>query len=221
MLKPIAIFGAGGFGREVLQLIKDINEPLPVWSCVGFIVDRGFEDKSSVHGLPILGGTDWLAENSNVHIIVAVGSSSARWRIVDQIRSQCKNSFAVLVHPRAWVGRNVELGVGSVICAGAMITTDIKISQHVHVNIGSTIGHDATLGNFVTLNPGVNISGNVTLHDGVEIGTGSVVIPGCSVGPWSIIGAGAVVTRSITENCTAVGNPARVIKGRVDGWQKG
>jgi sugar O-acyltransferase (sialic acid O-acetyltransferase NeuD family) len=220
MEKRIVIFGAGGFGREVLQLIRDINRIHRTWNCLGFIVDSSFNDRSSIHGLPILGGSEWLANNPDVQIIVAVGSSSDRWRITNRIRSQCDNSFAVLIHPRAWVGDNVEIGCGSVVCAGALITTDIKIAQHVHVNIGSTVGHDAQLGNFVTLNPSVNISGKVTLHTGTEVGTGSVVIPACTIGEWSIIGAGSVVTKSIKENCTAVGAPARIIKERTSGWQE-
>jgi sugar O-acyltransferase (sialic acid O-acetyltransferase NeuD family) len=217
----IAIFGAGGFGREVLQLIRDINESRPIWSCVGFIVDSGFESQSMISGLPILGNTAWLEANPDVHVVVAIGSSAVRWRIAHQIRTHCKNNFAVLVHPRAWVGKNVEIGAGSIICAGSLITTDIKISEHVHVNIGATIGHDAVLGDFVTLNPSVNVSGNVILNDGGEIGTGSIIIPGCTIGEWSVIGAGSVVTKSIKDNCTAVGIPARMIKERPCGWHKG
>ena len=221
MEKRIAIFGAGGFGREVLQLIRDINECQPLWSCAGFIVDSGFESQSMVSGLPILGNATWLEANPDVYVVVAVGSSAVRRRITSQIKTQCKNSFAVLVHPRAWVGKNVEIGAGSVICAGSLITTDIKISEHVHVNIGSTIGHDALLGDFVTLNPSVNVSGNVVLNEGVEAGTGSIIIPGCTVGEWSVIGAGSVVTKSLKANCTAVGAPARIVKERPGGWQMG
>lgn len=221
MEKQIAIFGAGGFGREVLQLIRDINESRPTWSCAGFIVDSGFESQSSVSGLPILGDATWLEMNPDVQVVVAVGSPAARWRIVHQIRNQCTNSFAALIHPRAWVGKNVQIGAGSVICAGALITTDIKIFEHVQVHVGCTIGHDAVLDDFVTLSPSVNVSGNVKLNTGGEVGTGSIIIPGCTVGEWSIIGAGSVVTKSIKANCTAVGGPARVIKERPSGWQKG
>jgi sugar O-acyltransferase (sialic acid O-acetyltransferase NeuD family) len=221
MNKRVAIFGSGGCGREVLQLIRDINGLQPMWSFAGFIVNSDYVNNSIVHGFPILGDIDWLQSNPHVDVVVAEGSSAARWRITNDIRRRCENSFAVLVHPRAWIGENVEIGSGSIICAGALITTDIKISEHVHVNIGSTIGHDALLGDFVTLNQSVNISGNVTLREGVEVGTGSVVIPRCAIGEWSIIGAGSVVTNSIKENCTAVGAPAQIIKERPPGWQKG
>jgi acetyltransferase-like isoleucine patch superfamily enzyme len=112
------------------------------------------------------------------------------------------------------------MGPGTVICAGCLITTDIRIGAHVHINIGSTVGHDAVLHDFATVNPGVSLSGNVTLHEGVEMGTGSVVIPHCEIGSWSTIGAGAVVARSLLANITAVGAPAKAIRERPAGWHE-
>lgn len=220
MEKRIVIFGAGGAGREVLQVIRDINAVRPTWSCEGFIVDSEFQGVPSAGGLPVLGNIDWLAANPDAHVVVAVGASAARWRVVQRIRERCTNPFPVLIHPRAWLGTNIQVGDGSVICAGAMLTTDIQVGEHVHVNIASSIAHDAVLGDFATLYAGVHVTGNVHLHDGVEAGTGSVVIPRCVVGHWAIIGAGAVVTGEVTENCTVVGAPARAVKQRPEGWQR-
>lgn len=220
-MNKIAIFGAGGFGREVLQIVKDINKLEQSWECVGFLLDTDFGSTALVQGIPVVGGIDWLKRNPEVKVVVAVGSSAKRFQITNRIKAECSNEFAILVHPRAWIGSGVEIGDGTIICAGALITTDIKIGQNVHVNIGATIGHDAILQDFTTLNPSVNISGNVTLSSGVEVGTGSVVIPGCTIGEWSIIGAGSIVTKAIKENCTSVGAPAKVIKERDSGWYKG
>lgn len=220
MATPIAIFGAGGFGREVLQVILDINENFeqsPPWLPVGFVVDEGYDAEGTIHGLPVYVGSSWLEQHSDVQVIIAVGSSAGRKKIAERIAGY-GNTFATLVHPRAWVGRNVNVGIGSVICAGALVTTDITISEHVHVNIGSTIGHDAVLSGYVTLNPSVNISGNASLATGVEVGTGSVVIPNVNIGEWSIVGAGSIVTKSLEPNVTAVGVPAKVIKVRASGW---
>lgn len=224
MTTPIAIFGAGGFAREVLQIVLDINAQSPqspIWKPVGFIVDAAFLDVEPVHDLPILGTLEWLAANPLTHIVIAVGSSAAKRRIAASIESTCANPFAKLVHPQAWVGRHVAIGQGSIVCAGSQVTTDIHIGRHVHVNIGSTIGHDAVLGDFVTLNPGVNVSGNVTLGEGVEVGTGSVLIPHTNVGEWSVVGASSLVIKSLEANVTAVGSPARVIKTRQPNWHLG
>lgn len=213
MAKPIVIYGAGGFGREVFQILRDINRNAPgTWEPLGFLVDVEYMTNVPVQGLPILGGIEWLQRNKHVSVIISVSSCVARRNIANRISSNCKNNFATIVHPLAWIGDNVEIGCGAVICAGALITTDINIEDHVQINIGSTIGHDATLKKFVTINPCVNISGNVTLGEGVEIGTGSIIIPNAHVGAWTVIGAGSTVLKPIGENVIAVGTPAKVIK---------
>jgi sugar O-acyltransferase (sialic acid O-acetyltransferase NeuD family) len=222
MSKPLVIFGAGGFGREVLQIVRDINREKPgTWNPIGFIVDREYNTQPFVQGLPALGGIEWLRKNRETQVVIAISTSAARRRIAMRIASECDNLFATLVHPRAWLGEYIHVGRGSVICAGVLITTDIHIGDHVQINIGSTIGHDAVLNDFVTLNPSVNISGNVTLQKGVEVGTGSVIIPHAHVGSRVIIGAGSIVIKPLADNVTAVGVPAKVIKVRPSGWHEG
>lgn len=219
---PIVIFGAGGFGREVLQLIRDINRATPdnpPWQPLGFVVDAAYVDGSLVNGLPIVGSPDWLADHPEAMVVLAVGAPAVRRRTVADWTSVAPSRYATLIHPRAWVGDDVAIGLGSVVCAGALITTNIAIGQHVHVNIGCTIGHDSVLEDFVTLNPSVNVSGNVRLGVGVDVGTRTVVIPHADVGEWSILGAGSVATKPLPANVTAVGSPAKVIKTRDTGWQ--
>ena len=219
---PIVIFGAGGFGREVLQVVHDINRSClgsPPWKPMGFIVDDQFVDDRLVNGLPIVGGPAWLSDHPDVRVVLAIGSPDARYRTAKRLNGIKSSRYATLVHPKAWIGDYVNIGHGSVICAGSLITTNISIGAHVHINIGSTIGHDAVLQDFVTLNPSVNISGNVQLGEGVAIGTRSVLIPHANVGAWSVLGAGAVATKALPANVTAVGTPAKVIKTKDDGWQ--
>jgi len=216
----IVIYGAGGFGREVLQIIRDINSASknPIWNPVGFLVDQEYVKDDLVNGLPILGSADWLKDNCDAKIVVALGSPSLRRRVSEKLERIAGNCFATIIHPRAWIGEFVQIETGSIICAGTLITTNIQIGRHVHVNIGSTIGHDAVLCEYSTLNPSVNISGNVRIGAGCEIGTGSILIPHSNIDEWSIIGAGSVVTKSLPANITAVGAPAKVIKQRESGW---
>jgi sugar O-acyltransferase (sialic acid O-acetyltransferase NeuD family) len=220
MTQSIVIFGAGGHGRELLQLIEDINAQQPgTWSCLGFLVDTAFAGAREVAGLPVLGDIAWLAAHPEVRVIVAIGPSAARRAVTQRIMAACANGFATLVHPRAWLGARVSIGAGSVVCAGALLTTDIRIGDHVHVNIGSSIAHDARLQDYATLYGGVRITGKVQVGEGAEIGTGAVILPGCGIGDWSIVGAGAVVTGDVPEDATVVGVPARVVKTRPPGWQ--
>jgi sugar O-acyltransferase (sialic acid O-acetyltransferase NeuD family) len=218
-MKKIAIFGAGGLGREVLQIILDINELDEIWDFQGFIVEPEYFKNNTVHGYPVFDCSKWLNNNFDTSIAVAIGSSAQRFQAVSRIESAGHSNFATLVHPRACLGRFVSLGEGTIICSGALVTTDIEIGKHAHVNIGVTIGHDVVLGDFSTLNPNVSLSGNVNVGLGAEIGTSSVVVPKCQVGKWTILGAGSVVVRDVLDNTTVVGSPARVIKVRECGWE--
>lgn len=223
MKRQLLIFGAGGFAREVLQVALDLAfaeraDDRIAWEPVGFAVDAAYANDKEVHGLPVLATETALCRYPDAWVVVAVGAPALRRRVVNALHGRIGRRWATLVHPSSWIGRQVQLGLGSVVCAGCQITTDIRIGEHAHVNLGCTIGHDTQLGSFVTLNPGVNVSGNVTLSEGVEVGTGSILIPHVNVGAWAIIGAGSVVTRTLQSDTTAVGAPAKVIKSRPPGW---
>lgn len=220
MKKKIVIYGAGGFAREVLQIIKDINKfsKKEIWLPLGYLTDEDYLSSDLINNLPIIGTVEWLKFNPDVFLIIGVGSPTLRKRVHEQLEAFSVVNYATLIHPKAWIGDMVEVGEGSIICAGTLITTNIKIGKHVQINIGSTIGHDAILEDFATLNPSVNVSGNVILKLGSEIGTGTVLIPQVEVGSWSIVGAGSVVTKSLPDNITAVGSPAKIIKYREPGW---
>ena len=88
----------------------------------------------------------------------------------------------------------------------------------MHLNLDSTVGHDAVIEDYVTVSPGVHVSGNVTLKEGSFIGTGANLIEGKTVGAWSVVGAGSAVISDIAPNVTAVGIPAKAVKTRPDGW---
>ena len=217
-MKDIVIFGTGGFGREVAGLIDDINMSVSTWNMLGWLDGQHDNHGKAVHGLPILGDVSWLTLNPEVYVVVAVGGPSPKKRIVESIG---ESKFAALVHPNVRIRSRIRIGDGSIICEGTQMTTNIELGCHVIVNLACTIGHDSILEDFVTVAPGVNISGNVTIGTGTDLGTGSKIIQGISVGSWTVVGAGAVVSRELPANVTAVGVPAKIIKERPDGWQRG
>lgn len=216
MAQKLAIIGAGGCAREVFEIALEINGVAPTWDIQGFVVIGNYPAPDRLRDYPVFRGLDAITARSDLHLVIAIGNSVHRHRLASLL-TVGPVQWARLVHPRAWIGRHVEIGYGSVICAGTSITTDVRMGQHVHVNQNCAIGHDAILDDCVSLNPGTCVSGGVHLEKGVECGAGVTIIPNVSVGAWSILGAGAVVTTDLPSNITAVGAPARVIKTRPSG----
>lgn len=218
MINSIVILGAGGFARETLDIIDAINAVKPIWNMSGYIVDSQYGAPGTlINDKPILGDFNWLRDHSDIYAICGIGAPEVRYRVVKALQSRNIN-FATLIHPSVIKTRWTVIGVGSVITAGCVLSNNIEIREHVHINPSSTIGHDACLSSFVSLAPGTLISGNVNIGEGAYIGTGAQVIEKKSVGDWAIVGAGSTVVKDIPPNTTAVGSPAKVIKKRPAGW---
>lgn len=215
MAERLVIIGAGGFGREVFDVVEAINFEYETKSAVRFEVlgflDDGKPDEArlSAYGVRNLGPVSHLEElPPDVGYVIAIGSSSVR-RKIDVYCQTLGRTSPVLVHPSATMGRKVELGPGTVVCSHVSMTNHIAVGRHVHLNLNSTVGHDVALGDYVTVFPGAAISGAVSLETEVMIGTGAAVIQGVTIGRGSVIGAAAGVIRDIPAGTTAVGVPAK------------
>ncbi|MGL4861772.1 MAG: acetyltransferase [Cetobacterium sp.] len=213
-MKKIYIVGSGGFAREVAWLIEDINEKNPTWVIMGFIDENEDNIGKELNGYKVLGNLEYLNKQEKSYVTIAIGTGEVREKISDKIK---KHKFSILIHPSVMLSKFVNIGEGTIICAGSIVTTNIDIGNHVIINLDCTVGHDANLKNYTTILPSVNISGNVTVGERTMIGTGSAVIQGLSIGSDTIIGAGAIVVKNIPDNCTAVGNPAKPIKFKLKG----
>ena len=212
-MAEVVIVGTGGQAREIHALLEALVAGGTAWDVAGFLDDDPAMSGRTVHGLPVLGGIDWLAGKA-VQVAVGVGATASRREVVLRIEAAGEHAFPALVHPDASVGPGVELGVGAIVAAGAVLTTDIVIGPHALVNFGCTIGHDASIGGYATVAPGAHISGAVHVEEGADVGTGASVIQGVTIGAWSVVGAGAAVVRDVAAHTTVVGVPAAVIERR-------
>lgn len=219
VVRDLVILGAGGYGREVLQVVNDVNRDRSTWNLLGFLDADTALHGQDVHGHEILGGEQWLDRANPPAVAVAVGSSAGRLRAVQALGRIGHGDHVTLVHPRAWTGSRVSLGHGSIVLAGVAASTDIEVGNYVCLNKNCVLGHDARLGDFVTVSPGASVSGFVAVGEGTELGANSVIVQGHSIGEWSFLGAGAAMNADVAANVTAVGVPARVVRERTPGWQ--
>lgn len=211
-MKKIAVYGAGGFGREVKMLIDQVNAASMTYEFVGYF-DDGTEKGTMVNGYPVLGGWEELNLWSEpLCIAYAIGSPATKKKIIDKI-SNPNASTPSLIHPNVLIGADdVAIGEGCIICAGCIITINIRIGKFVILNLACTVGHDTVIEDYASFMPGVNISGEVNIREGVYVGTGAKIINQLDIGRFTIVGAGAVVSKTLPDECTAVGIPAKAIK---------
>jgi sugar O-acyltransferase (sialic acid O-acetyltransferase NeuD family) len=210
-LTPLVIIGAGGFGREVFELLGDINANGPVFNFLGFLDDGDVQLPLLERlGAPLLGPTSILP-GLGASFVIGIGAPETRRRIDGQARSSAP--AATLTHPSATIGKDVQIGEGAVIAAGARLTTHVTLGRHVHVNVNCTIGHDVVVEDYATLYPGVHLGGGCLIEDGATLGTGCVVLPNVRVGHGAVVGAGAVVGRDVRPNTTVVTATARPTLG--------
>ena len=211
-MKDIIIIGAGGFAREVKCLLDEINdfENGINYNILGF-VDDNIDANTKIHGLKVLGNIDYiLTLKEKPSLVLGIGNPKTKEVICEKFKDF---DFPIIIHPSISVKRkNISIGIGSIICEGSLLTCDIIISDFVTINLSCTIGHDTVVGKFSSLMPAVNLSGEVVIENSVFIGTGVKIINQLTIGSNTIIGAGAVVSKSLPSNCTAVGIPAKPIK---------
>jgi sugar O-acyltransferase (sialic acid O-acetyltransferase NeuD family) len=210
--RSLVIIGGGGHGREVHDVVEAINDVSSSPIDVLGVLDDGAPDGELLaeRGLAHLGPVDVLATlPADVEYVIGIGDSAVRARIDARVSQQGRRAMT-LVHPRAVVGSHrITFGAGTVICASAVVTTNITLGRHVLVNYGATVGHDTTAGDYVTINPNVAVSGSVVLETGVSLGTGTTVTQGRRIGAWTVVGASAAVVRDLPGGVVATGVPAR------------
>ena len=205
MSKKICIYGAGGFGREILCCVIDAfgskGEMINDLAC--FMDDIPFEK-------PILMGVDCFHVSSfkpdQYEVVLGAGDPTNRQKMAASLPGA---KFITILHPTVTKSQWVEIGKGSVITAGCVLTCNIKIGDHSQLNLLTTVGHDCVIGNFFTTAPSVNVSGNCIIGDNVYLGTNACVKQGIKICDNVTIGMGAVVVKDIIEPGTYIGIPAK------------
>ena len=211
-MTDIAIYGAGGFGREVACLINRINEVEPTWNLVGFFDDdASSKGKQISHYGPYLGGMDELNKWDNqLAVVVAVGSPKAVKCIVERIANQ-KIEFPNIISPDFKIAdsETFKIGRGNIIQGGCYVSCDVTIGDFNTFNGSIVFGHDCKVGNYNSFMPDIRVSGEVTMGECNFFGVGSIILQQIKIGNNVRLGAGSVMMTKPKDGCLYMGVPAK------------
>lgn len=190
-----ALIGAGGFAREIMAHMQDFTLPL--------FIDDEYWSPNSENSLPLS-----QFDPNEYEVLVAVGDPRSRFEIVSRLPAETK--YFTFIHKSAQLlDDNISIGKGSIICAGSILTTNIRIGDHAHLNLQTTIGHDCEIGSYFTTAPGVKVSGNCKIYDCVYVGTNASIKQKTTIHSLATIGMNAAVVKNIEGPGVYVGVPAK------------
>ncbi|MGV8093736.1 MAG: NeuD/PglB/VioB family sugar acetyltransferase [Mangrovibacterium sp.] len=212
-MKDVAIYGAGGLGREIACLLKLINKKNPQWDLIGFFDDGKKIGEKNEYG-DVIGSINELNNwGKQINVIFAIGSP----KIVLKLAYSISNPFVEfpnIIAPDAVFldENNISMGKGNVICTGCLISCNVKIGDFNLFNGSVSIGHDSIIGNYNSIMPAVRISGEVKIGDENFLGVSSVILQQIHIKNRTTVGANSVVVRNTKDDLTYVGNPAIIMK---------
>ena len=214
-MKDIAIFGAGGWGKEVACLIKEINKiSIDKWNLIGFFDDA--EDKKdyiSKYG-NYLGGMEVLNQYpKSLALAIAIGNPHSLRKVKERI-ANTNVYFPNLISPSFKMSdeNSFSIGEGNIIGNRCIAAVDVSIGSFNTLNSDIVMGHDVKIGNFNTIMPDIRISGEVIIGEENLLGVGSIILQQIHIGNNVNLGAGAVLMTKPKDGCTYIGNPAKLFK---------
>lgn len=206
-MKKIYILGAGGFGRELLQWIKDINAAEPTWEIGGFLDDNLHALDEYEHDTPIVGTIkDWQPKEDEVFAL-AFGSPELKRKIVSIMKAKGAQ-FASVIHPTALLSPFAHYGEGLIMFPYSKLSCNSTVGEFVTI-LASPIGHDTVIGDYTVISGGCNIVRNVVIGNDVFLAAGVSIAQDLHVGDNSYIGLGSVVLKDVAPGSKMFGNPAR------------
>jgi sugar O-acyltransferase (sialic acid O-acetyltransferase NeuD family) len=205
--EKLVVFGAGGHAKVVIDIIEQQGN----YEIAGLLDDDLKHQGQRFFGYPVLGTRADLPRLISAqlrHAIVAIGDNADRAAVATHL-DQLGWNLVSAVHPRASIGRGVNIGPGTVVMAGCVVNADAHLGAQVIVNTGATVDHDCRIEDGVHIAPGCHLCGNVGVGQGSLLGAGATVTPGVRIGNKAIVGAGSTVIHDVADETRVSGSPAR------------
>lgn len=215
-MQDIVVFGASGFGREMIEELDQQNKLTQEYNILGFIDDDLQKQGQEINGFPVVGTSEFLLNTTKkIAVLVCIGETAMRRYIAEKLQTNKNLSFPnFFARNVLWNERVTEIGQGNIISFNTVLTVNVKLGDFNYINNHCSVAHDVCIGDFVTLSPATMLAGNVTVKNDVYIGIGSAIREGRTIGENTIIGMGSVVLDNIQDNSVAFGNPCKVKRTR-------
>lgn len=211
--KILGIWGAGGLGREVLELARIINGTSKRWDDFVFIVDG--VTAAEINGVRVLEYEDAKKRFSNLEVVLAIGEPAVREKKFNLLKEDAVKT-TTLIHPDVHIPDTTEIGQGVVIQYGCFISCNVTIGNYVYIQPQCNIGHDDKLADGCMISGFANIGGAVSIGNFTYIGLSAIIKEGVAVGDNAIVGMGSAVHKDVPDEMIVLGNPARPIAKNTD-----
>jgi len=211
-MKDIAIYGAGGLGREVACLINNkINENHPTWNIIGFFDDALPKGSLVSHFGSVLGGIDDVNKiDRELAVVIAIGNPALIALIVEKINNP-NILYPNIIHPDFKIVDSFTfcVGKGNIIQGGCVVSCDVTLGNFNILNGSVVFGHDDKIGDYNCFMPAVRVSGEVTIGCHNFFGVGAIVLQQLKIGEHVRLGAGSVLMTNPKDGKLYIGNPAK------------
>ena len=211
----LVIYGAGGFGREVMDVARRVNERHPRWDGILFLDDRIVNP--TIYGAEVLSLSQAVERfgNARIEAVIATGEPHVRKALREKLEA-AKVRLATVIDDTTVVSPSSEISAGVVVLPGCYVSSSAKIGVNVAVVAGSMIGHDTVIGDDTVISGHVNIGGCSSIGSQSYVGMGVQIKDQTRIGSSSIIGMGSVIYKDIPDDVVALGNPCRPMRANTD-----
>lgn len=207
------IYLLGAANPETIRMIRAVQRSTPNVEIGGFLDNDPNKKNTEFFGFPVLGGIELverLAGTDVGFVNLITGNTRIRYETSRAIVA-AGGRLTNFIHPSIDLTMCI-LGVGIYIQEAVVVQAGVKIGDNSSIHMGAVIGHETVVGNSVFIAHAVSVSGCCGIGDGTFIGTNATILPRIKIGSWVTIGAGAVITKDVSNNAVVVGNPGRVIR---------